>query len=67
MVGSYALGAIHIIVLIHINLMPVLTNIESKCVATGISNVLGNKGAVSISFQIGQTSILCISCHLAAG
>lgn len=66
-VGSFALGAIHIMVMIHINLMPILSKVESSCIAFGVNNTLGNKGAVSVSFKIGFTSIMCISCHLAAG
>ena len=67
MVSSFALGPTHLIVFARIHLTPIISNIESDCVATGISNVLGNKGGVSISFKIGKTSIICISSHLAAG
>lgn len=35
--------------------------------ATGVKNVLGNKGGVGINFKLGKTSIMCVSCHLAAG
>lgn len=67
MVSSFALGPTHLIVFAHIHLTPLITNIQSDCVATGISNVLGNKGGVAISFNIGKTSLICISSHLAAG
>lgn len=66
MVSSYALGATHLIVMLHINLMPLLSNVMSDCIATGISNVLGNKGAVGIGFKIGESSFLAMSCHFAA-
>jgi len=66
MVGSYALGAIHLIIMIHINMMPILSDVNSNCLATGLNNVVGNKGAVGISFRIGSTRMLCLSSHLAA-
>ena len=67
MVGSHSLQAIHLIVFIHINLTPLISKVESSYVATGISNILGNKGAIGISFNLGKTSLICLSCHLAAG
>jgi hypothetical protein len=67
MVRSYSLQAIHLTVFVKLSLTPLLSDIKSDHIATGISNVLGNKGAVGISFKLGKTHILCISCHLAAG
>lgn len=67
MIASYALQAIHLVVFIRISLTPLLSKVVSDHIACGLSNVLGNKGAVRISFTIGKTSVLCISCHLAAG
>lgn len=67
MISSYSLGATHLAVFAHISLAPIISNVESECIATGIKNIVGNKGAVGIRFKIGKTSILCISSHLAAG
>ncbi|CDW74384.1 endonuclease exonuclease phosphatase family protein [Stylonychia lemnae] len=66
-ISSYALGATHLIIFAHIMLTPIISEVESECIATGISNIVGNKGGVGISFKIGTTRILCISAHLAAG
>jgi len=66
-VSSQALSAIHLVIFIHKSLAPQISDIGCSYVATGVSNVIGNKGAVGISFQIGDTKMLCISCHLASG
>lgn len=67
MISAHSLGGTHLAVFAHINLVPIISNIKSDCLATGIQNLVGNKGAVGISFNLGQTSLLCISCHLASG
>eukprot|EP00347_Sterkiella_histriomuscorum_P015202 403357925 len=66
-VSSFALGATHIIVLVNKILVPIITDVQSDFLATGIKNIVGNKGAVSVSFKVGRTRLLCISCHLASG
>ena len=40
--------------------------VECNKVKTGAKNLLGNKGAVGISFKIFNLSIMIINCHLAA-
>jgi len=40
-------------------------DISSTYVKTGIGNMIGNKGAVAISFKIKQKSIAIINSHLA--
>jgi len=39
-------------------------DVESASVATGVGQVLGNKGAVGICFDFGSTSLLFVNCHL---
>ena len=67
MISSYALGGTHLAIFVHISIAPIISNISSDCCATGIKNVVGNKGGVGVRFNVGKTSILCISSHLAAG
>lgn len=55
------------IVIVNKILVPIITEVQSDYIATGISNVVGNKGAVSVSFTLGRTKLLFISCHLASG
>jgi hypothetical protein len=67
MVSGIALGATHLAVFAHITLTPIISNVKSECIATGLSNVVGNKGGIGISFMLGKSNLLFISCHLAAG
>jgi hypothetical protein len=50
MISGYSLGATHLAVFVHITLAPIITNIKSECIATGIQNMVGNKGGIGISF-----------------
>lgn len=59
--------ATHLVVFASIRLIPIISNIEVDHVATGIMNSIGNKGGIGISFNVGETSLLFVNCHLAAG
>lgn len=43
-----------------------VSNVRRATVATGIGNVLGNKGATAVSLCINNTSFCFVGCHLAA-
>ena len=63
--------AIHNAVFVHRGLIPLLRNVRSSAVATGLSlgtlgTTLGNKGGVAISFALGSTSCIFVNSHLAA-
>jgi hypothetical protein len=47
--------------------MRVRADIETSSVATGIADVVGNKGGVGVGLTIGSTSVAFINCHLAGG
>jgi hypothetical protein len=49
------------------SITPLNSNVESDCLATGINGSVGTKGAVSVRFNLGKTSVLCICSHLEAG
>ena len=67
-VGSSTLGAIHLALFAQKTIVPRITTIITGEVATGVANVVKNKGATSIAIQIeNTTTILFINCHLAAG
>ena len=65
-IATETLQAIHMIVFLRRTLLPYLSRVSSDCVATGIGDVLGNKGGVGIGLDIGQTSFLFITSHFAA-
>lgn len=65
LVNSISLAATHLIVVCKKSLASYLTDIENGERAIGVGAMLANKGAVSISFKLGATRLLFISCHLA--
>ncbi|CAM9157802.1 unnamed protein product, partial [Pylaiella littoralis] len=63
--------ATHNAVFAHRGIIPLLRNVRSSAVATGLrlgapGTALGNKGGVGISFNIGTTSCIFVNSHLAA-
>ncbi|CAM9175046.1 unnamed protein product [Ectocarpus sp. 6 AP-2014] len=63
--------ATHNAVFAHRGIIPLLRNVRSSAVATGLSlgapsTTLGNKGGVGISFSVGATSCVFVNSHLAA-
>ncbi|KAH6807314.1 DNAse I-like superfamily protein [Perilla frutescens var. frutescens] len=49
------------------DLNPHITSLKVSCVGTGIMGYLGNKGSVSISMRLLQTTICFVCTHLASG
>lgn len=47
-VSSHSLMGIHLVVFASIRIIPIITNVQSNHVATGLLNSIGNKGAVGI-------------------
>jgi hypothetical protein len=52
---------IHLVVFASIRVIPLITNIQSNHVATGLLNSIGNKGGVGINFNVGETSLVFIN------
>lgn len=65
--GAGSLGATHLAIFAHASLSDLLTPPIIKNITTGVGNIIANKGAVAISFNISKTSLLFVGCHLAAG
>ena len=63
---SHTLQAIHIMAFAHKAIMPIISEVVSGAVATGMGNTLGNKGGAAISLKIGKTRIVSLNCHLSA-
>jgi len=47
-------------------LINTVKSIVKATVATGIGNVIGNKGGVGIAFSYNDSNLLFVTCHLAA-
>ena len=56
----------HIVVFAHRCIADLVWDVRSQSVATGLGNVLGNKGGCAISLAVGHRSFLFVNCHLAA-
>jgi hypothetical protein len=67
MVHSLSLQATHLVVFASIRLASVISGVSSKDVTLGFGKYLGNKGACSISLNIGKTKLNFITCHLHSG
>ena len=48
-------------------LAPLISAIESDYIATGFKNMVGNKGAVMIKFNLVDTSFVFMNGHLHSG
>ena len=66
LIASETLCAIHLVIFIRSSLIKNISKVQANTVKTGAKNLLGNKGAVGISFNIFNLSIMIINCHLAA-
>ena len=66
LISSETLCAIHLVIFIKESLIKDISKVRVNKVKTGAKNLLGNKGAVGISFNIFNISIMIINCHLAA-
>jgi hypothetical protein len=66
LIASEALCAIHLVIFVRSTLIKNISKVKTNCVKAGAKNLLGNKGAVGISFNVFNISIMIINCHLAA-
>ena len=66
LIASETLCAIHLVIFIRSSLIKDISKVKTNTVKTGAKNLLGNKGAVGISFNIFNLSLMFINCHLAA-
>lgn len=67
LVSKSSLQAIHIAVFATTPVQRLISDVQTQMVPTGVSNVLGNKGAVAVSMLLGKSRLCFVSCHLASG
>jgi phosphatidylinositol-bisphosphatase len=67
MISSHSLMGMHLALFVSVRILPLVTRVETTHLATGLMGKIGNKGGISISFKIGETSIIFINNHLASG
>ena len=61
MIRSHTLGPTHVAVWAHSTILPLIHNIDSDSVVTGVANMIPNKGGVGISFQIAEHNFLFVA------
>jgi len=66
MIGSHNMSAIHVMVFLHRYIWRYCWDIKTGQVATGLGNLIGNKGGTQVGFNLGRTSLLFVNAHLAA-
>jgi len=66
LIRGHALQASHLAVYVHKAIQHLVNNVESRAVATGICNTLGNKGGIGITFSLGRSTFCFLTAHLAA-
>ncbi|KAH8731467.1 SacI homology domain-containing protein [Phaeosphaeriaceae sp. PMI808] len=64
--GGQLVGA-SLSVFVRSDCLKYIKNVEGSIKKTGLSGMAGNKGAVAIRFEYGNTSICLVTAHLAAG
>jgi len=67
LVSSVSLQATHLVVFAHISLIPLISEVSHADFATGFNKMMGNKGAVTIRFKLGQTAVRVVNCHFHSG
>lgn len=66
-VQKETLVGILLIIYIKVNIKDRISNLEVDTVKTGLAGTLGNKGLVAIKFNIDDTSVCFMNCHMEAG
>ena len=66
LIASETLCAIHLVIFVRSTLLRYISKVKVNSIKTGAKNLLGNKGAVGICFNMFHLSIMIINCHLAA-
>jgi len=65
-VEEESMVAMHVVVFVRKELAVYVSGVDKARVATGVGNVIGNKGGVGVCMNVGSTSVLFINSHFAA-
>ena len=66
LVKYWCLWEMRLAVFVRAGLVKAVSGVAAQTVATGIGNMLGNKGGVCISLTLHHTQLCFVNCHLAA-
>jgi len=65
-ITACTMQATHIVMFAHVSIHRLISDVGWAAVPTGIANVVGNKGGVSIVFTVGKTKFIVTNAHLTA-
>lgn len=61
------MNAIHIVIYAHSSIEKHISAVSFDKKATGLGNIVGDKGGIGFSIEIGKHSFLFINSHFASG
>ncbi|KAM3912350.1 phosphatidylinositol 3,4,5-trisphosphate 5-phosphatase 2A-like [Leptodactylus fuscus] len=67
LVCVHSIGAIKLVLLVREEYEHLVSHVQTSTVRTGISNTLGVRGAVGVSFNFNRVSMGFVTCHLVSG
>ncbi|XP_071979124.1 phosphatidylinositol 3,4,5-trisphosphate 5-phosphatase 2A-like isoform X2 [Engystomops pustulosus] len=67
LVCVHSIGGIKLVLLVKEEYEYLISHVQTSTVRTGISNSLGIRGAVGVSFNFNQVSFGFVTCHLVSG
>ncbi|XP_075690401.1 phosphatidylinositol 3,4,5-trisphosphate 5-phosphatase 2A-like [Rhinoderma darwinii] len=67
LVCLHSLGGIKLVLLVREEYEYLISHVQTSTVRTGISNTLGIRGAVGVSFNFNRVSLGFVTCHLVSG
>ncbi|XP_066435886.1 phosphatidylinositol 3,4,5-trisphosphate 5-phosphatase 2B-like [Eleutherodactylus coqui] len=67
LVCVHSIGGIKLVLLVREEYDYLISHVQTSTVRTGISNTLGIRGAVGVSFNFNRVSLGFVTCHLVSG
>ena len=67
LVGQFNMVGIETLIFAQKQLKDYISDVEYDNIKTGFGGKLGNKGTVAVRFDVFNTSICILNCHLSAG
>ncbi|XP_069842798.1 phosphatidylinositol 3,4,5-trisphosphate 5-phosphatase 2A-like [Dendropsophus ebraccatus] len=67
LVCVHSIGGIKLVLLVKEEYEYLISHVQTSTVRTGISNTLGIRGAVGVSFNFNRVSLGFVTCHLVSG
>jgi len=66
-VSSVTMNALHLVIFSHESIIRYVSAISTDIKATGLVDLVGDKGGMGVSLEIGDKSFLFLNSHFASG